>query len=40
MEKATVRVSLVPAEKPPRTKDDDEEDWDMTGHGRSIIGVA
>ena len=23
-------VSLLPLEKRPRTKDDDEEDWDMT----------
>jgi hypothetical protein len=25
-----VGVSLLPLEKRPRTKDDDEEDWDMT----------
>jgi hypothetical protein len=28
--KQAVGVSLLPPEKRPRTKDDDEEDWDMT----------
>jgi hypothetical protein len=28
--KQAVGVSLVPPEKRPRTKDEDEEDWDMT----------
>ena len=39
--KQAVRVSLVPPEKRPRTKDDDEdeEDWDMTLNTYSCLAT-
>jgi hypothetical protein len=35
-----VGVSLVPPEKRPRTKDDDEEDWDITLNHRRRFNVG
>jgi hypothetical protein len=38
--KRAVGVSLVPTEKRPRTKDDDEEDWDMTLYTYGVVNAG